>query len=111
MKKIRKINLELKKEMVSFLSENDLNEVKGGANTHRNQGCNTFYSNCLCMSEKPPCQEYPEQTGGKVTCNCQPISGKCDVSYNCLTTNCISTDACPPSIPCIQTSLCRRGRD
>lgn len=109
MKKIERKNLVIKKEMVSFLSENDLNLVKGGANT-RVEECNTFHSNCICYSNhvcitnEPHCDTL-ERTGNQFSCACKPITTPMPLSNNCDTDTCIITKLCPKTYICQVGSL------
>lgn len=52
MKKIKKSDLALKKEVVSYLTDGELQSVAGG-----DARAGTFATECLCISDNLPCRE------------------------------------------------------
>lgn len=83
MKKINKKLLKLDKEIIAFLSEESLGQVKGGDERPKTlftcEGPDTFNSNCLCVTNyQKTCPNYTQASECKVASNshgdiCCPI--------------------------------------
>ena len=84
MKKIKKENFRLEKEVITQLSQDHLDQMKGGVHTFGDRTCNSNEPNCYvigdskvaggCGSEQLPCKPiYPESVDNP----------PCLVSKNC----------------------------
>ena len=80
MKKIKKINLQIDKEVISSLSNDEMNSVKGGA---------------LPETWQPDCPDKDER-GSKVVTGAKPITCDCPISpYQTIEVECYSLVGSP----------------
>ena len=102
MKKIKKINLQIDKEVISSLSNDEMNTVKGGVATYGMGGCsddpwNTMVS-CQCQTKAPNCPDTQDPKPPYLGIETQQI-GEC-YTWDCGTTGGESLNAdCIPMVP------------
>ena len=100
MKKIKKTDLRLEKEVIFRLSQDDLDVVKGGANTQT-----VFVENCSPVLTDPYCKTVNQTTCAVFLCQQTAVLATCpaktDGGATCLITAC---KPCAASVNlCIQS--------